>query len=166
MIGSRRGGFTLLNMLIVMTALGVVMAVGTAALVGGFRTQQATSTASNRLAAHTALADRFREDVHRARSVRDSLQEWRTGPACLILQLADDRLVVYTWKATELQRTEQTDADRQAQRVAVGPDCAGVEFIQSEAKPGLITLRLKVARGPGNATRQLDIAAAVGGERR
>jgi type II secretory pathway pseudopilin PulG len=163
---SSRSGFTLVNMLVLMTALGVVFAVGTAALVGAFRTEKATNAASRRLAAHTALADTFRADVHQARALREAIEEWEAGPTCLILRMADDRHVIYQWQKGELQRIEQPGPDAQTQRVVVGPDCAGVEFLRDPQKSGLVTLRLSVSRGPGNAPRRLDITAAVGGDRR
>jgi hypothetical protein len=152
-------------MLVVMVALGIVLALVTATLLGAFRSERLVAGVTHRLAQQHALTDDFRADVGRAADAPDAWDQWTAGPACLILRRPDDSHVVYRWDAGGLQRHELSRSAKVARAVPLGDDNATVEFVRGGPGNRLVTLRLVEAR-PHGAPRQLDISAALGGDLR
>jgi prepilin-type N-terminal cleavage/methylation domain-containing protein len=162
-----RGGFTLLEMTVVMWALGLLLLLGMVTLLGAMRVQKAAATSQERLAVRSALADQFRADVGAAAAASDRLGEWAAGPQCLILRAAGDRHVIYRWREERLERGERAGEGEVAwRRVALGSDGGAVEFTRAGSGGRVITLRLTEPRGGGKASRATDISAALGGDLR
>jgi len=161
---ARRSGFTLLEMAIVMVALGLVLLLVSATLVGSLRAERLTARVSHRLLTQAELADRFRADVAGATAAPVSLREWAAGPACLILAMPGGKHVVYRWHDDELERTEVAGKARSSRTLPLGDDAAP-EFARS-ADGRVLSLRLAEPPGRGGANRVVEVAAALGGDLR
>jgi hypothetical protein len=161
-----RPAFTLLEMLVLIWAFGIMLVAGTAVLVGAFRMEQTAVASLDRLNVQAALADRFRADVAGAAEAPEQLGDLKADPTCLILRRPDGRHVIYRWQDKRLERSEQAAKETSRQRVAVGPDCTVLEFTRTGAERPLITLRLTESPGAGVPERRKEISAALGGELR
>src|SRR5437764_943585 len=102
---SRRRGFTLLELTVVMTAVSLALALASLILWGGMRLERVAAGGLQTLGARQALADQFRTDVAAAQDAPDHWQETVAGPACLILGSGDHRYVIYTWHDQRLERS-------------------------------------------------------------
>ena len=163
---SPRPGFTLIESVVVMASLSIVILLIAATLWGAVKIERADAATLQRIIVQAALADRFREDVGHAVECPDSLNEIQSGPACLILKLAD-RHVVYRWSDDRLKRTEFAGDQSAAAPLAVGGEQVSVRFDRS-ADGHTATLHLVESRGRRESRRDwpLEISAAVGGDRR
>ena len=161
-----RPAFTLLEMLVLMWAFGIMLVAGTAVLVGAFQMEQAAVASLDRLNVQAAFADRFRADVAAAAEAPERAGDVTAGPGCLILRAPDGRHVVYRWQDGRLERTEQADKEIAKQRVAVGRGCTGLEFLRAEGARPVIRVRLTESPGAGAPERQRELAAALGGDLR
>jgi prepilin-type N-terminal cleavage/methylation domain-containing protein len=159
-----RAAFTLIEILVVMLALGVLLMLGAVLIGGTLRIRQAASVAFNHLNARTALADQFRADVERAVAAPDRAGSWTAGPACLILRQPHGGHIIFSWKDGRLERFELPGA--KSQRWSQGLDGVDVEFLRPDADRRLVTLRLSPQRPRRSAAAALEIAAALGGDRR
>jgi prepilin-type N-terminal cleavage/methylation domain-containing protein len=160
----RRCGFTLLEVTVVMWALGILLLLGTALLVGTFQVQRAAATALNHLSVRNTLADQFRADVARAVAAPDSADQELAGPTCLLLRHAEGGQTVYRWKDGHLERSRLPGGE--TRRLPVGPEGTTVEFFRPGTELGVVTMRLSLPRPHGNAPLVLEIAAALGGDLR
>ena len=161
--GRRRPGFSLLEMVVVLWALGIVAFLGTELIVAGCKTGGMSAAADTRAVLRGELAQQFRADVARADATPDKLGDAAAGPDCLILQLPGGTTVVYRWQSESLTRTERT-GDREVRRpLPLTPTGLRVEFLRP--KDGLVTLRLTETPEMGPA-RVADVAAALGGDLR
>jgi type II secretory pathway pseudopilin PulG len=165
--GPRRGGFLLIEVLILMISLVVVMLVGGAALLGGFKAQRTASATQKRLNAETTLADEFRPDVARAEKVVAQIEQLKTGPKCLLLRWPDGKTIVYRWDGKKLERSQLPGSkDAPPRKLPLGPDCTAVEFLRTGPDRRVITVRLTEKRRAAKSTRSIDISAALGGDLR
>jgi len=162
---ARRSGFTLLEMAIVLVALGLVLLLVSATLLGSLRAQRLTARVSHRLITQGELADRFRADVAGATAAPESLREWAAGPACLILAMPGGKHVVYRRHDDELERTEVAGKARSSRTLPLGDDRVAPEFARS-ADGRVLSLRLAEPPGRGGANRVVEVAAALGGDLR
>ena len=162
----RRPGFTLLEILVIMFALGVVMLLGTATLLGTIQMAQATTAGFDQLLGRSVLADQFRADVAQAADAPANVDEVTAGSTCLILRRADGRHIIYRWSNHELERSELSVSGTTRRRLPLGSAGAAVEFTRAGNDRRLVILRLSQSWGPGKRQRQLDIAAALGGDLR
>jgi prepilin-type N-terminal cleavage/methylation domain-containing protein len=159
-----RSGFTLLEMTVVMLALGVVMLLGAELIVAGLKADGAGVAADTRAALRGELAREFRRDVAGAESAPDQLGDAAAGPDRLIRQMPGGAAVVYEWRDDKLTRAERGGGDGEARRVLpLAPGRARVEF--ARPKDGLVTLRL-VESPKAGAERVTDLSAALGGNLR
>jgi prepilin-type N-terminal cleavage/methylation domain-containing protein len=159
-----RSAFTLIEIMVVMLALGMLLMLGAVLIGGTLRIRQAATTAFNHLNARTALADQFRADVDRAISAPDRAGTWTAGPTCLVLRQRDSGHIIYSWKDGRLERFELPGG--KSQRLPLGLDGAAVEFLRPDADRRVVTLRLSPQRPRGSDAPALEIAAALGGDRR
>jgi prepilin-type N-terminal cleavage/methylation domain-containing protein len=161
---SRRPAFTLLEMLVVMTAIVVLLALTAQVLWAMVRIERAAAADFQRTLAQAALADQFRADVAAAADAPARLNDATADRRCLILKNGTD-WVVYKWDGKQLNRTASGMARRGA--LSAGVDEADVEFTRA-ADGRLITLRLTETHGQGSArhTRPVEITAALGGDLR
>jgi prepilin-type N-terminal cleavage/methylation domain-containing protein len=151
-----RAGFTLLEMLVVMAALGLLMVLIAGLLTGLVRAERAASEDFQRLLVQSALADRFREDVSRAVDAPERLGEQEAGQACLILRRPDKSHIVYRWTGSELTRQERP-LQEAAQVMPVGGEQVSATFLRGEPDNRVVILRLKGLR------HEIDFAAALEG---
>ena len=161
---SRRSGFTLVEIAVVMWALGVLLLVGTALLVGMFKVQHASAAALNDLSVRNALADQFRTDVGGAVAAPDSADPWNASPTCLLVRRADGGHIVYHWNDGHLKRCQLPGGE--TRWLPVGPDGTAVEFLRPGTDRRVVTLRLSLPRPHSSVASTLEISAALGGDLR
>lgn len=160
---TRRPGFTLLEMTVVMVALGVLMLLGAELIVGAIRADGVGAAADTRATLRGELGRSFRRDVAGAEAAPDTLGDAAAGPDHLILQMPGGAAVVYEWRDDKLTRTER-GADGEARRaLPLAPGRVRVEF--ARPKDGLVTLRLVEAPRAG-PERVTELSAALGGDLR
>jgi prepilin-type N-terminal cleavage/methylation domain-containing protein len=165
---SRRRGFTLIEMLVVVALLGVLMTLTATVLWGSIRIERADADVFQRILAQGSLADQFRSDVAHSVAALDQWEEFQAGSECLILRLESKQHIVYQWDKKQLTRVEFNGTNKSEQMVSTGvdPEMLVLEFI----RPGgdLCLLRLMGTPGPaGNRPRfKIDIAASLKGELR
>src|SRR5262245_5388038 len=109
-ISPGRRGFSLIEMTVVMWAVGILMLVGVATLLGALQVQDSAAMAHQRLALQHELADQFRTDVAEAAAAPDNVDNLQASPTCLLLRMSDGRLVAYRWHQNELERSVSKDA--------------------------------------------------------
>jgi prepilin-type N-terminal cleavage/methylation domain-containing protein len=162
---SRRAGFTLLEMLVVIWALSIALVFGATLLIAALRVDQVGAATLRRLAWWPELADQFRTDVARAAALPDRLGDLTRGPGCLILRTPDGAHVIYRWLDEQLERIVRT-ADRETRRtIPVGTQDVAVEFDHAAGDRPVVTLRL-VEAPPHGTARRTAVAAALGGDLR
>jgi hypothetical protein len=149
-----------------MFALGVVMMLGTATLLGIIQMAQATTAGFDQQLQRSVLADEFRADVAQAADAPANMGEVTAGSTCLILRWADGRHIIYRWNNHELERSEVADSGTSRRRLSFGRAGAAVEFSRAGNDRRLIILRLRQPWGSSKRQRQLEIAAALGGDLR
>lgn len=164
----QRGGFTLFEMLVVMSTLALLLGLIAATLLGTMRIERADAAFFHRILEQSALADQFRGDVARALEAPAQWGDYEAGPDCLILRHAGDRHVVYRWADKRLLRTTFAGQTKTEQLLPTGaePELVTVEF--SQAGPRQWLLHLSGAPGPGTPRPRFDVhvVAALGGELR
>lgn len=158
----RRPGFTLVEMVAVMSTLAVLLLLGTVLLLGAFKVRQAAGDSLDHLTARSALADQFRTDAGRAVAAPERAGDWSAGADCVLLRQADGRTVAYRWKDGELERSELPGGKRQS--LSVGPDGTSVEFVRPGKDGRLVMLRLKPPARPRAPADAMEIWAALGGD--
>jgi len=164
--GADRRGFTLLEMLAVIWALGLVMFLGVTLLLGAMRIEKAASTADHQNTLHGILADQFREDVARAGATPESVGQLKAGPTCLILRLADGTYVVYRAEAGRLERAALAAAGATPYWMPLGGEGLTVAFATTGSDRRVLTLTLQEPVGSGLRKHTTAITAALGGDLR
>jgi len=160
-----RGGFTLIEMLVVMGALSVCLFLGTTLIVTTFKADRVGLVATNRVGERLELARQFRDDVSRAEAAPDQIGDAKAGPTCLILRLPDKTAVVYRWADDKLERTTRLDDQETKQLLPSGTAGTQVAFVRPKDAPGVVTLRVTVTKERGPAVAS-DVTAALGGNLR
>ena len=160
----RSPGFSLLELVMVMTMLSVLLLVIAATLWGAVRIERADSAAFQRMTIQSRLADQFREDAGFAVSAPLELGELTASPTCLILKMADNRHVTYQWKDDRLKRSETAGDGRFDRGLPTGGEHVSVMFARSGRDGGVVTMRLIESRGRGRSRRDhpVEISAALG----
>lgn len=155
----RRRGKTLVEMLILISIVGVTTGIAATTLVALFKTDRQVRRDIEQLTTLARLSSRFRTDVHAARSCQ-------VDPSC-DLALSDGRVVRYALAGTRLTR-EVRRADAVEHRDAFTlPDTAVVRFEKPATDNGRL-VRLKISAADSSdkpyltAVRPTVIEAAVG----
>ncbi|MDB5309773.1 MAG: hypothetical protein JWO38_3975 [Gemmataceae bacterium] len=161
----RRAGFTLLEMVVVMWALGMALALGTALIVTAQRAAVMGEVASERLTSRAELARQFRDDVSGAEAAPEKLGDVLAGPTCLILRMPGGSTVVYRREADALDRVERIGGREAVRRIPLGRADTRTEFVRPGGGSGVVTLRVTEPRehGPGRVS---ELSAALGGNLR
>lgn len=158
----RRAGFTLLELSVVLWAVGVCMVAAGAILMTALRADQAGQATVNRLSGRAALAEQFRADVSGAESAPDELDDLAAGPACLLLQMPGGARIAYRWENGSLERIERgMDARELRRTLPVGPKGTSIEFIRTAGKSGVIILQIAEPSKEGPVKRT-QLAATPG----
>jgi prepilin-type N-terminal cleavage/methylation domain-containing protein len=158
-----RPAFTLIEILVVMGILALILVIAAGLLLGAFQTERASAGVYRRLHAQALLADQFRDDVAGAVAAPETVDQHKAGPACLILRMADGSHVIYRWDADHLERAVRVGTAETSRKLPVGGRGVRAELARSG---GIVTLRLIEGHDHSDVKRQLDIAAALGGDRR
>lgn len=161
---SRRAGFTLIEMVVVLGLLVVLMAVGSAALAELLQVRKAAGKTQERLVRRGELADQFRADVALAVATPLANEYYRASPTCLILQLANHRQIVYQWTDGRLERLLIETGRTKRRPFDLGDDVTAVQFSHDKAGSQLIELTVTEMVGKRKLERQSTIAAALGGD--
>lgn len=162
----RRAGFTLLELVVVMWAVGIGLAAGTALLVTVVKTDRVGSATADRISVRTELAGRFRADVGRAEAAPDAAGGLAAGESTLLLRLPGGAVVVYHWTDDHLERRETVGGREHVRVVPVGrPGSRGVFLRPPPGGAGVVTLRITEPKsvGPGTVS---ELTAALGGSLR
>lgn len=162
---ARRLGFSLVEMLCVMSLLGVLGVVMAFLLKHTLDVEHAQASSFNQMLRVNTLADQFRADVAAAESAPQAWMKYKADASTLILTRKDGTHIVYQWHDKKLHRF---DFERPAElewTVPIDPIGLDVEFVHATAKSKVIRMRLRSLRNdkpaPGEA---LEIAAALGGD--
>jgi prepilin-type N-terminal cleavage/methylation domain-containing protein len=155
-----RRGFTLLELLLVMTVLSITLSFAGVLVLAAMRVDQMSAETMHRLTRSTQLADIFRDDVANSVSAPDSLGDYRRGPTCLILQQPGDRSAVYQFKDGMIERIARTSDGETRRPIALGPMEATVEF---DGDGAIIILRI-TERHRGMPGLRTEIKATLGGD--
>src|SRR5438309_2160512 len=103
---NHRAGFTLIEILLVMSLLSIALMLSVATILGAFRIEEATSASLRRQVLLVTMADRFRADVAGSVAAPRSFQNLSSGAACLILRRSDGRHIAYRSGGEGLERCE------------------------------------------------------------
>jgi type II secretory pathway pseudopilin PulG len=158
-------GFSLLEMVGVMTALTLILLLLSTALTGALRSQQVAARVSQRLRAQAGVADQFRGDVARAASAPMSLGEMKADRACLILRLPDGKHILYRCRDGQLERSTNSGAEEQFRPIGLGDLNVAAEFGR-EADGTILSLRLIERARRGGEKQVVEVKAALGGDLR
>jgi prepilin-type N-terminal cleavage/methylation domain-containing protein len=159
-----RRGFTLLELVAVMTVLTLVMALSCVIAVTTVRLGRSGAASLQSLLAYKELADQFRADVASATEAPAEFGRRKAGPACLLLKNPKGDCIVYEWDSQRLERSLLTNGDPERRRLTTGSEAVVPHFDRSGLDRGIVTLRLIDSRpSPG---RVVEISAAVGGDLR
>jgi prepilin-type N-terminal cleavage/methylation domain-containing protein len=159
----KRGGFSLLELLCVMTLLSTVAGVLIVLLNETLALGHSQAEVAERSQRHRALADEFRADVARAEEAPAEWRQYRAGPQTLILRMKEGGHVLYQWEGDRLERRAFAAREEPARVLTAGDERVGVEFVREDA--GLVRLRLlTLHRGSPLPGQALEITAALGGD--
>ena len=163
-----RRGFTLIEMVVVISMLSVLILLIAATLWGAVKVERADSAMFHRMTVQAQLADQFREDVGRATDLPESLGDLVASSTCLILKMSTDAHVVYRWKNDRLDRVQIKGTEESFLVLPVGGEHVAVEFDRSNRAKHLVAMRLIESRGPAASHRDwpVEISAALGGDNR
>jgi hypothetical protein len=159
----QRPAFTLLEMIAVIWALGVLLGFGVALVMAGVQTDRVGAGTLRELSRRAELADQFRADVAKADAAPESFEKWAAGPDCLILHMPGDVHVVYRWQNGQVERFVRRGTSEMRRPIGVGPENTTVEFVRPAGERPVVTLRIVESPGRG-VTWRVDIAAALGGD--
>ena len=157
-----RNGFTLIEVLTVMSVIGFVFTIIASTLLSTLKIEKAEAEAYHKMVTQHALADQFRADVAAASSAPEKLKDWVKGPACLILKTTDAGHIVYHWHDGKLERIASAGKRMDKQYLPLGDKKLAVEFAAGTGSSGLMILRLKGAI----PLPAVEIAAALGGDKK
>lgn len=159
-----RSGFSLLEILAVMSVLAAILGLGGDLLLTAMRADQVGAATLNDLGRHAELVDQFRADVAQASDAPDRLGEFTAGPTCLILHVGDSH-VVYRWHDNTLDRTVRKEGNDTHRPIALDRENVTVEFSRLTEKPAVATVRV-IVKPPRGMVRHMEISAALGGDLR
>ncbi len=160
-----RRGFTLLEMCVVMFAMGIAMAMGVALIVTTIKAATVGETTSERFSKLAELSRQFRADVALAEAAPERVDDIAAGPTVLILKMPDGTTVLYQKGEESLDRVERIGKKELVRRFPLDQPDIKTEFARTTIGPKLITLRLTTKKDAG-AAKTTEISAALGGDLR
>ncbi len=162
---SCRRGFTLLEMTVVLFAMGIAMAMGVALIVTAIKAATVGETTSERFSKLAELSRQFRADVARAEAAPERVDNTVAGPGTLILKMPDGTTVLYLKGEESLDRVERTGEKELVHRFPLDRPDTKTEFMRTATGPKLITLRLTTKKDAGSG-KTTEFSAALAGDRR
>ena len=151
---NKRTGFSLVELLVVMFAIGVLLLLLTNILLAIVRTEYAGIEAFDRMHKEAELADLFRGEVAAATSVPDFDEDFKASPLCMLLKKEDGVLVVLRCMDGVLERVALAGAEREVRAFPLESEETRVEF---ERQGRLLSMTLRHPNRP-----PLVIRAALG----
>jgi type II secretory pathway pseudopilin PulG len=151
---SRRAGFSLVELLVVLTMLAMTLSLSAVLVATVGRSERLASATVERVARHAELADLFRADAAAADGVD-------LAPDRLTFRLPGGKAVTYAVEGAAMSRTEQV-ADQPPRRRALkpGPAEAAVEFF----RPANALVGYRVTEQGGKLVGlSLEVVAAMSG---
>jgi hypothetical protein len=148
----------LIEVMLLLLALGAAMALGTALMMVAIRANASAAATLLQVTTQPALADRFRQDVAAARSVQFPPERESESSVSgeIILRRSDTERITYRFDNGKLLRIERQDDKVTRDELPLGAGSRAVSFRRGE---GTVTMHLH-----GKAAQ--DITAAVGGDRK
>jgi prepilin-type N-terminal cleavage/methylation domain-containing protein len=160
----KRRGFSLLELLCVIMLLAIAGMMLILLLRQSLDVERVQSASFDQMLHRNAFADLFRADVAKAEKTLDVWGDFQAGDDVLILQVANDRHVVYRWMGSQLQRESFGGDDDVNQTLPTGHTEVRVVFARTGR---LLRLRLiPLHKGGDLPDRTVEIAAALGGDLR
>ena len=86
-----RRGFTLLEMLVIMVAMGILIALLAVTMLGILRVEGSSRAALDRISIYARLADQFRSDVAQAEAAPERGERCREGKSHRLVQRRETR---------------------------------------------------------------------------
>ena len=154
-----RRGYSLIEMIVVMTIATVIVGLAAAMLHLLLRTERNGRQQMHRSAALARLADQFRSDVHAAahQPVPDD-----ANPSCWTFELKAGRNVQYRGQAGQIERVETLGGKiERRESYALPPDATVWIATPANSQPAVATL---IVRESSN--RDIRIAAVLGKDHR
>lgn len=158
----KRRGFSLLEILCVLTMLGVLLVLGATLLLAVMRADRVGAATLDEVSRRAELAGQFRTDVAAAQETPEKLGEFTAGRECLILRTATGH-VVYHWHGGTLDRITRGGGADSRRPISFNAENTTVEFIRPPGDRPLVTLRV-VESPPRGAVKTVEISAALGGD--
>ena len=151
---NKRTGFSLIELLVVMFAIGVIMLLLTNILLAILKTEYAAIEAFDHMHKEAELADLFRGEVAQATGVPEFDQDFKASPLCMLLKKEDGVLVVLRGADGMLERVTLDRAKRDVREFPLESEETRVEF---ERQGRLLSMTLRHPNRP-----PLVIRAALG----
>jgi prepilin-type N-terminal cleavage/methylation domain-containing protein len=155
MRSTRRHGFTLVEMVVVLTVLALLLMVGTGMVATVWKAARMGEAAETRSSQRFALAKQFRSDVARA-------EKAEADAGILRLRLADGATIRHAWADGTLTRTERKGNGEQVRPFPLAGSNVAMAF-QSDTRLCI----LRITETPKNGLPKVaEYAAALGGDTR
>ena len=157
----KRRAFSLIELLVVLTLLGVIISATAVCLHGVYRVDQQTRQAVAHAAAVNRLSLQFRADAHA--SVRANVQpgEGESPPVILFAEL-DGRTTEYRQQRSHVMRTVTHSGEvLQREGYLLRPGSIAVWRVEG-GSPAVASLDITPAAMPGESARQEHCEAIVG----
>jgi hypothetical protein len=164
---TRRTGYSLIEMLVVIGGMVAMMSLSSILLVSMQNLQRSVTSDEEHVRTNIAVSDRLRDDVGLALALLERESGFQAGPDCVILKLPGDRVVIWRMQSNEAVRRELCPGDRDV-RIAMrlGGEGSTATFVP-DALGRTVVLRLHGMRDVAGRVpnRTIEIVAAVGGDR-
>lgn len=161
----RRAGLALVEVMMLLLALGVAIALGTALMLVTLKANGAAAKTLMQLTAPNALVDRFRSDVAATGTAIFPPQRGRESVVSdeIVLRRSETEQVTYRFDNGIVVRLERVREKVGRQEFPLGAGYRNVSFRRRE---GTLTMRLHGAGEGSRSAPTQDITAAIGGDRR
>jgi prepilin-type N-terminal cleavage/methylation domain-containing protein len=160
----RRRGFTLVEMLVVMTVGSVMFGIGVGVLHLLFQIERAGRDRVQQTRVLARLAEQFRADVNAAER---PISAQGNRPSQWQFAMTGDRLVTYRALPGRLDRDEQVAGKLVRQEsYALPTGCSATISVEREAKPPVASLIIARESTPLAAGHEMRVAARLGKDHR
>lgn len=158
----RRRGFSLLELLVVMSLLGAAMMMITVSLHGLYRAEAGLRGDLDREHALEQFLTRWRWDAHTSTTVQSGNDA--AGPSGLTLSLADGRTVIYAATSQGMERIVSSNGEilQRETFLLAGRPTANWKVEERPEAGSIVTLHLELPSRRGSASQAFDFQSALG----
>jgi type II secretory pathway pseudopilin PulG len=160
-----RRAFTLLEMVVVMWAMGLITLLGVALMLTMLKTSTMGEAIGEWLSRRAELARQFREHIARAEAAPEQSGAVRVGSTTLILTMPGGSTVIYYREPKMMVRLERTGKTESIRNLPLDRPDTKTEFLRPTGGSGVFTLRLTETNGSG-PVRASEFSAVLGGNLR